>query len=222
MGNPSIFDHKYESRTFKKYLFLCLNMLAVQLTLLLLAFFIPEVSPPEKVCIQVPSRYLIHLVLRWQKYFCLRAVWEELCIKEEDEYNIREIDSSGISTKGSGEAPLWTVQHCWGCCGFFISQEGVHRLTQQRKSHNLCKSSATISNYGCFWSLVRSVIGIALQFKGKKEHCVQINWAGAMGGWIGAKRSVGFVLMENWTYKLHYLSFQLNSLEFQGKMFVSP
>ena len=67
VGNPSIFYHKYESRNFKKYFFLCLNMLAVQLTLLLLAFFIPEVSPPDKVCIQVPSRYLIHLVLRWQK-----------------------------------------------------------------------------------------------------------------------------------------------------------
>ena len=40
-----------------KYLFLCLNMLAVQLTLLLLAFFIPEVNPPERVCIHVPSRY---------------------------------------------------------------------------------------------------------------------------------------------------------------------
>ena len=57
MGNPSIFYHKYESRNFKKYLFLCHNMLAVQLTLLLLAFFIPEVNPPEKVCIHVPSRY---------------------------------------------------------------------------------------------------------------------------------------------------------------------
>ena len=53
-----MFYLKYESRNFKKYLFLCLNMLAVQLTLLLLAFFIPEVSPPEKVCIQVPSRYI--------------------------------------------------------------------------------------------------------------------------------------------------------------------
>ena len=67
-----MFYLKYESRNFKKYLFLCLNMLAVQLTLLLLAFFIPKVNPPERVCIEVPSRYsehMIHLVLRLQKYF---------------------------------------------------------------------------------------------------------------------------------------------------------
>ena len=163
VGNPSIFHHKYESRKFMKYLFLCHSMLAVQLTLLLLAFFIPEVSPPEKVCIQVPSRYLIHLVLRWQKYFCLRAVWEELCIiKEEDEYNNREIDSSGISTKGSGEAPLWTVQHCWGCCGFFISQEGLTQIDTAAKKPQFMKIIPNHLKLWLLWSLVRSVIGITL------------------------------------------------------------
>ena len=84
-----------------------------------------------------------------------------------------------IFPKGSGEAPLRIVQHCWGCCGFFISQEGLFSQIDTPAKKPL--------NHLNLWLLMIPVTGI-----GRWEGTLCSNQLGWSNGWLNWGQGVGW------------------------------